>query len=60
MMEFFFSKGVACGVDIYPAYIESDIHRMTGLSRPRIAQTGVICKTWPWQIASAIRQSRNA
>ncbi len=30
---------------------------MTGLLRPSFAQTGIGCKTGPWQMASAIRQS---
>jgi len=38
----------------------TDIHRLTGLERPRIAQTGVIGKTWPWQEALMIRQSGDA
>jgi hypothetical protein len=30
---------------------------MTSLLRPSFAQTGIIGKTGPWQMASAIRQS---
>jgi hypothetical protein len=37
----------------------ADIHRMTGLLKPSFAQTGISCKTGPWQMASAIRQSRD-
>jgi hypothetical protein len=32
---------------------------MTGFSRPSFAQTGIIGKTEPWQMALAIRQSRD-
>jgi hypothetical protein len=32
---------------------------MTGLLKPSFAQTGISCKTGPWQMASAIRQSRD-
>jgi hypothetical protein len=35
----------------------ADIHRMTGLMRPSFPQAGISCKTEPWQMASAIRQS---
>jgi len=36
----------------------TDIHQMTGPLRPTFAQTGISCKAGHWQMASAIRQSR--
>jgi hypothetical protein len=38
----------------------SDIHQVTGFLKTSFAQTGIIGKTDPWQMASAIGQSGDA